>query len=80
MDFIVNYTEFVLDNEQQSVDKAIFFAVGLYGNCCFLITCLRDHFEYLILLKIHLDAILSLTQFKFQLTLLTEVVVPYISQ
>lgn len=32
MDFKVNYTEFVLDNEQQSVDNAILLSVGLYEN------------------------------------------------
>lgn len=41
MDFNVNYTEFVLDNEQQSVDKAILLCVGLYEN--FFIICLRDN-------------------------------------
>lgn len=63
MDFNVNYTEFVLDNEQQSVDKAILLFVGLYDNFVYLLFE-RLH-EYLILLEIHLDAILSLTQVGF---------------
>lgn len=32
MDLNVNYTAFVLDNEQQSVDKAILLFVGYYEN------------------------------------------------
>lgn len=42
MDFNVNYTEFVLDNEQQSVDNAILLSVRLYENFFFII-CLRDY-------------------------------------